>query len=146
MYIYLTCLADAVAVSFVRLSAAGFVSDWLERTVVSDWTVYCCLVISVVVVTHGEEEQESEDATELCSGVDSVLGDVEVTSWGSFSDDCSSVSVEAESFAGHGGVGVESEAVSVAGDCGVLSGSFVSDWLGLCCESGMTAGSWLAVC
>lgn len=39
--------------------------------------------------------------------------------------------------------------VSVAGDCGALSGSLVSavaDWLGLCCVSGMTAGSLAAVC
>lgn len=156
MCIYLTCLADVVAVS----SAAGFNSDWLERTLVSDWTVYCCLVISVVLVTHGDEEQVTEDFMELCSGVGSVL-DVEVISWVTvcFSDGWLTVSLEAESFAGHGGVRVESEAggceahfcttVSIAGDWGVLSGSIVSTvagWLRLCCESGMTAGSLTAVC
>lgn len=89
MYIYLTCLVGAVAVSFARLSPARFGSDWLERTVVSDWTVYFCLVISVVSVTHSDEVQVTEDVMELCSGVDSVLDIVEVISWVtlSFSDD-----------------------------------------------------------
>lgn len=142
------------------LSAAGFDSDWLERTAVSDWTVYCCLVISVVLVTHSDEEQVTEDIMELCSGVDSVL-DVEVISWVTvcFSDDWLTVSLEAELFAGHRGVRVESNAggceahfcttVSVAGEWGALSGSLVSlvaDWLGFCCESGMTAGSLTTVC
>lgn len=55
--------------------------------------------------------------------MDSALGDVEGTSWVTvcFSDNCSTVTLEAESFSGHGGVEVESEAhfcttVSVAGD------------------------------
>lgn len=153
MCIYLTCLADAVAVS----SAACFNSDWVERRVVSDWTVYCCFVISVVLVTRCEEEQVTEDFAELCSGVDSVLDGVEVISWVTvcFSDDWMTVSLEAGSFARHGGLRVESEAggceahfcitVSVAGDWGVLSGSVVSTVAG-CCESGMTAGSLTAVC
>ncbi len=73
-------------------------SDWLERTVVPDWTVYCCLGISVVSVTHSDEEQVTEDFMELCSGVDPVLDDVEVTSWVMvcFSDDRLTVSLEAE--------------------------------------------------
>lgn len=137
------------------LSAVG--SDWLGMTVVSDWTVFCCLVISVVLVTHGDEEQVTEDFMELCSGVDSVLDDVEVISWVTvcFSDDRLTVSLEAESFA------VELEAggceahfctaVSVAGARGGLTGSLdwlstVADWLRLCCESGITAGSLTAVC
>lgn len=150
---YLTCLAGAVAVSFATLSAAGCNSDRLLRTVVSDWALYCCLVISVVLVTHGDEEQVTEDFTELCPGVDSVLDDVEVTSRVTvcFSDGWLTVSVEAGSFAGHGGVTVETEAggceaqfcitVSGASDRGGLSGGLVStvaDWLGLCCKSGMT--------
>lgn len=136
VYIYLTCL-DTVAVSFAMLSAAGFSSDWPGRTVVSDWTVYCCLVISVVLVTHSDEEQLTEDFMELCSGVDSVLDDVDVISWVTvcFSVGWLTVSFEAGSFAG---VKVESEAsgceaqfcktVSVAGDRGGLSGA---DWLEL---------------
>lgn len=62
-YVYLTCVADAVAVSFVMLSAAGLDSDWLER--VDDWMVYCCLVISVVLVTHGSAGQVTGDL-KLC--------------------------------------------------------------------------------
>lgn len=158
MYIYLTCLAEAVAVSCVTLSADGFISDWLERMVVSDWTLNCCVLISVVLVTHVDEELV---AMELCSGVHSVLDDVEVISWVTecFSEGWLTVSLGAESFAGHGGVRVELEAgdceaqfsttVSVAGDWEALSGSLVStvaDWLGLSCESGMTAGSLTAVC
>jgi len=154
-------VAEAVVVvSFVMLSVAGLDSDWLERTVVSDWMVYCCLVMSVVLVTHSGAEQATEDL-ELCSGVDSVLDDVEVISWVTvcFSDDWLTVSLEAETFAGCGGVGMEPEAggceahfcttVSIAGDMGALSGSVmptVADWLGLCCEFGMTAGSLTAVC
>lgn len=126
-----------MAVSFVMLSAAGLDSDWLERTVVSDWMVYCCLVISVVLVTHSGTEQVTEEL-ELCSGVDSVLDDVEVISWVTvcFSDVWLTVSLEAESFAGHGGVGMEPKAggceahfcttVSIAGDKGALSGSVAS--------------------
>lgn len=113
----------------------------------------------MVLVTHSDEEQLTEDFMELCSEVDSVLADVDVTSWLCFSVGWSTVSFEAESFAGHEGVRVELEAngceaqfckiVSVAGDRRGLSGSFVStaaDWLGLGSESGMRAGSLTAVC
>lgn len=146
-YVYLTCLADAVAVSFVVLSAAGFNFGWLEKTVVSDWTLYCCLV-----------EQVTEVLMELCSGADSVLDDVEVISWVTvcFSDDWLTVSLEADSFSGCGGVGVELEAgcceaqfcttVSIAGDCRGSSAPAGAESFGLCCESGMTAGSLTAVC
>lgn len=80
VYVYLTCLADAVAVSFVLLSAAGSESDWLEWMVVSDWTVYCCLVTSVVLVIHSDEEQVASEFIELCSGVDLELDGEEVIS------------------------------------------------------------------
>lgn len=137
-YTYLTCLADTVAASF----AGGFSSDCPGRTLVSDLTVYCCLVISVVLVTHSDEEQLTEDFTELCSGADSVLDDGGVISWVTegFSVGWSTVTFEAGSFAG---VKVEPEAsgreaqickaVSVASDRGGLSGSLVStgaDWTG----------------
>lgn len=103
----------------------------------SDWTVYCCLVISVVLVIDCGTEQVTEDL-ELCSEVDSVLDDVEVISWVivCFSEDWLTDSLEAESFAGHGGLGVELETggceahfcttVSIAGDRGALSDSVVS--------------------
>lgn len=110
-------------------------------------------------MTQRDEEQVTEDFMELSSGVDSVLDDVEVVSWVTvcFSDGWLTVSCEAESFAGHGGVRVELEAggweaqfcttVSVAGDWGAGSlVSTVADWLGLCCESGMTAAGLTAVC
>lgn len=144
VYIYLTCLAGTVAVSFTWLSAAGVGSDWLARTVVSDWTVYCCWVISVVLVTHSDEEEEVTE--ELCSGVDSVLDDVEENSCVtvSVSDDWLTVSLEAASFCGHGGIRV----VFIAGDRGGLTGSLMSavaESLRLCCESGMMAGSTTAV-
>lgn len=132
------------------LSAAGFDSVWLERTVVSAWTVCCCLAASC-----SDEEQVTGDFVELCSQVDSVLGVVEVFSWMCFSGDWLAVSLE--SFAGQGGVGMGSEdvgcearfctAVSIAGDSGVLSGTrvpTVADWSGLC--SGKMAGSLVVVC
>lgn len=84
--------------------------------------------------------------------------DVEVISWVTvcFSEDWLTVSLEAELFAGHGGLGVELDAgdceahfcttVSSAGDRGALSGSVVStvaDWLRLCCESGVVVAAGL---
>lgn len=106
----------------------------------------------MVLVTHSDEEQLSEDFMELCSEVDSVLADVDGICW-------LRASSEAGSFEGHEGIRVEVEAngceaqfckiVSVAGDRGGLSGSFastVAERLGLGCESGMRAGRWTAVC
>lgn len=137
-FTYLTCLVATVAASF----AGGFSSVWPGGALVSDWTVYCCLVISVVLVTHSDEEQLTEDFTELCSGADSVLG-AGVTSrvTEGLSVGWSTVAFEAGSCAGGK---VEPEArgceaqfckvVSVASDRGGLSGSLVStgaDWTGL---------------
>lgn len=88
-----------------------------------------------------------------------MLGVVEVISWVCFSDNWLAVSLEAELFTRHGGVRLGPEAggceahfwttVSVAGDCGALSGSVVPtviDWLGLCCEPGTVAGILVTVC
>lgn len=110
MYTYLTCFEGAVAVSFEIRSSAGLHSDW---------TLYRCWVLSLILVRPGDEEQVSEA---FCSGVDSVLTGVEVTCL-CFSDDCLTVS---ESFDEHGGGMAWSDAggceahfcttVSVAGD------------------------------
>lgn len=116
-------MADAAALSFAPLSAAGVDSDWLETTAVSDWTVHCCWAISVVLATHSDgEDVAGAGVTEL---------DVWLT--------------------GGGVGGCEAHcctAVSVAG--GWLSGSLVStaaDWLGLCCcVSGTAAGSLAVAC
>lgn len=157
MYVYLNCLEETGADSFVISSAVGLDSGCLEGAEVSDWVLYCCLVLSVVLVTCGDEEQVSDDLTE----VDSVLDNVEAGSWAlvCFSGDWLTVSLEVESFAGHGGVGVGADAggceahfcttACAAGDWGAPSVSLVStvaDWLVLLCESGTTAGSVTGVC
>lgn len=141
--LYLTCLADAAALSFVLLSAAGVDSPWLETTAASDWTARCCLVISVVLATHSAVEDVA--GAGVAEPEEAAVCDVWLT----------------VSCAGcGGGVGAASDAggceahfctaASVAGGWGRLSGSVGStaaDWLGLCCcVSGTTAGSLAVAC